>query len=127
QPSTGARVSVGFIAGGEGEPVEYLQVNSSPCRRLFRGEEFVPRPEAWARYEGRYSGVEKVAVRVAEGELFLYSEEVDREMVCVALGDTLFASDVGLVEFVVGGDGSVPAVAFGRVYTLKRAEAARHE
>ncbi|MBN1661759.1 MAG: beta-lactamase family protein [Anaerolineae bacterium] len=120
QLSTGARVSVGFVPGGESGPVGYIQVNSSPCRRFTPDEAFVPQPERWARYEGRYGGVEKVAVRVVDGELLLYSEEVDREMACVPLSNTTFASDVGLVEFLPDGDGHVPALEFGRVYSLLR-------
>jgi hypothetical protein len=41
-------------------------------------------------------------------------------MPCVPLSNIAFACDVGLIEFQVAADGSVPSLKFGRVFTLCR-------
>lgn len=115
----GETVSVGFIAEA-GEPVQYIQVNSSPCLRIQYDTTWTPAPETWQAYIGKYTGVEKVAVRIEDDQLFLYSEDVDKEMLCVPLSNTCFACDVGLVEFHVADDGRVPSLRLGKVYTLNR-------
>jgi CubicO group peptidase (beta-lactamase class C family) len=112
-------VSVGLVPESEG-PAAYIQVNSSPCKRFQPDTRFVPAPETWQRYAGRYSGVEKLRIRVEGNRLYVYSAEVDKEMPCVALSNTLFACDVGLLEFHVAADGSVPSLQLGKVYTLNR-------
>jgi hypothetical protein len=61
-----------------------------------------------------------MAVQVQGNQLLIYSEDVDKEMSCVPLGNTRFACDVGLIEFDVAPDGSVPSLRFGKVYTLRR-------
>jgi hypothetical protein len=119
RPGNGETVSVGFIAEA-GEPVQYIQVNSSPCRRIRHDTTWIPAPETWQAYIGKYTGVEKVAVRIEDDHLFVYSEDVDKEMPCVPLSNTCFACDVGLVEFHVADDGTVPSLRLGKVYTLKR-------
>jgi len=60
-------------------------------------------------------------VRLEGDRLLLYSEDVGREMACVPLGGHRFASDVGVIEFQVAEDGSVPALRFGHIWTLNRA------
>jgi CubicO group peptidase (beta-lactamase class C family) len=119
RPGNGETVSVGFIPEA-GEPVQYIQVNSSPCQRIQLDTTWTPAPETWQAYTGRYSGVEEFAVRVEDDQLFVYSEEVDREMPCVSLSNTCFACDVGLIEFHVADDGTLPSLRLGKVYTLNR-------
>jgi CubicO group peptidase (beta-lactamase class C family) len=119
EKADGEVVSFGFVPEGD-RPVEYLQVNSSPCRRLEPDAAFLPAPEAWPAYAGKYVGVDKMVVRVGGDGLLLYSEEADREMPLVPLSKALFASDVGLIEFQVAEDGTVPSLQFGRVFTLTR-------
>ena len=115
----GETVSVGFVQELDG-PVQYIQVNSSPCRRFGPEPCWVPEPDTWRAFAGRYAGVEKITVRVQDDRLFAYLEHVDKEMPCVPLSNTCFACDVGLVEFDVAQDGKVPSLRFGRVYTLDR-------
>jgi CubicO group peptidase (beta-lactamase class C family) len=119
RPNGGEMVSVGFVSEGE-EPVAYIQINSSPCRRFQLDTGFVPAPENWQGYVGRYIGVEDLRIRVEGKRLYVYSADVDKEMSCVALSNTLFACDVGLLEFHMAADGSVPSLQFGTVYTLNR-------
>jgi CubicO group peptidase (beta-lactamase class C family) len=121
---SGERVSVGFVQELEG-PVQYILVNSSPCKRFMPEPFGVPEPDAWKAFAGRYAGVEKMAVRVQDDQLFVYSEDVDKEMPCVPLGKTCFACDVGLVEFNVAQDGSAPSLRLGRVYALDRVSHSR--
>jgi hypothetical protein len=64
--------------------------------------------------------VEKIAIYVDDDQLFVYSEEADKEMPCVPLSNTCFACDVGLIEFHVAGDSTVPSLKLGKVYTLSR-------
>ena len=116
---SGERVSVGFVREPDG-PVQYILVNSSPCKRFTPDPAGIPEPGAWTAFAGWYSGVEKIAVRVQDNQLLIYSEDVDKEMSCVPLGNTRFACDVGLIEFDVAPDGSVPSLRFGKVYTLRR-------
>jgi uncharacterized protein (DUF433 family) len=120
----GEVVSVGFVPEDKGT-VAYLQVNSSPCRRF--PPDAVPRlrPESWRGYSGRYTGVETVAVRAEGDGLGLYSEEVDKWMRLVPLSNTRFACDVGLIEFQVAEDGSVPALRFAEVYRLEKVASQR--
>ena len=117
KPGAEGPVSVGFVAQARG-PVDYVQVNSSPCRRLDLAAGWVPAPDRWAAYVGRYTGVEKIDVRVVGDQLLVYSEDEGREMPAVPLSDTRFACDVGLLEFHVAADGTVPSLRFGNVYTL---------
>jgi CubicO group peptidase (beta-lactamase class C family) len=117
RPDDGEIVSFGFIPNA-GDPVQYLQVNSSPCQRFLLDATWIPAPDTWQIYAGKYTGVEKVVVRVDADRLFIYSEDVDREMPCVPLSNTCFACDVGLVEFHVAADGTVPSLQLGRIYTL---------
>lgn len=119
RPEGNETVSVGFVSKG-GKPVAYIMINSSPCRRFQPDTGFVPAPEAWQGYAGDYSGVETFRIRLEGNRLYAYSAEVDREMPCVALSNTLFACDVGLLKFHVTADGSVPSLELGRVYTLNR-------
>lgn len=124
RPDGDETVSVGFVLEG-GEPVVYIMVDSSPCRRFQPDTRFVPAPEIWQGYGGKYSGVETFRIRLEGDRLYAYSAEVDREMPCVALSNTLFACDAGLLEFHVAADGSVPSLELGKVYTLNREGLAR--
>jgi CubicO group peptidase (beta-lactamase class C family) len=117
RPGDSETVSVGFILEGE-EPVQYVQVNSSPCRRFQPDVSWSPAPETWRAFAGQYSGVEKLVFRVQGEQLWVYSEEVDQEMPCVPLSNTCFASDIGLIEFHVAADGTAPSLKLGKVYTL---------
>jgi CubicO group peptidase (beta-lactamase class C family) len=117
----GERVSVGFVADGRGR-VEYLQVNSSPCRRFDGPVGLAPEAARLEAYAGAYCGVESLAFRVEGENLWVYVEDAGREMACVALGEGLFACDAGLLEFQVGEDGLVQALELGRVYHLVRGE-----
>jgi CubicO group peptidase (beta-lactamase class C family) len=116
----GETVSVGFVPEDD-NVVQYIEVSSSPCRRFQPDPAPVLRPETWPAYAGKYTGVEKVAVRAQGNRLYLYSEDMDKEMPMVPLSNTRFACNVGLIEFQVAGDGSVPALRYGDVYTLEKA------
>ncbi|HSJ53985.1 MAG TPA: hypothetical protein VLC52_09585, partial [Anaerolineae bacterium] len=120
KPGSDEVVSVGFVPEKGGQ-VEYVQVNSSPCRRWTPDGAPVPPVGEWAAYAGRFVGAEGLRVRLEDGRLLLFSEDVGREMACVPLGGHRFAGDVGLVDFQVSEDGSVPALRFGRIFTLTRA------
>jgi hypothetical protein len=72
----GEPVSVGFVSEGE-ELVQFIQVNSSPCRRVQLDIPWVPDPGSWTAYAGRYRGVETLIVRVVEDRLLVYSEDVE--------------------------------------------------
>lgn len=117
KPGAEAPVSVGFVrqAGG---PAEYVQINSSPCRRFDLEAGRTPSPDRWGAYLGWYTGVEKIGIRIEGRQLLVYSEDEGREMAAVPLSDTRFACDVGLIEFQVADDGTVPSLCFGNVYTL---------
>ncbi|MEJ2209718.1 MAG: serine hydrolase [Anaerolineae bacterium] len=117
KPGSDGVVSIGFVTPAGG-PVEYVQINSSPCRRFDPDTSWLPDPGGWAAYEGRYAGVENLTVRFEGGQLLVYSEDEGREMPAVPLSDTRFACDVGLLEFQVAADGAVPSLRFGNVYTL---------
>jgi len=112
-------ISVGFVPEG-GRPVRYLMIDSSPGERYEPDRSFRPDPAAWQGYAGRYTGVEGLTVRLEGGRLLAYSDDEGAEVPCVPLSNTLFACDVGLMEFQVAADGSVPSLKFGRVYTLCR-------
>ena len=79
-----------------------------------------PDPAAWAAYAGRYAGDDTLTIWVSGGRLMVHSANEGVEMPSVALSNTRFACDVGLIEFQVATDGHVPAIKFGRVYTLLR-------
>jgi CubicO group peptidase (beta-lactamase class C family) len=119
KPGSEELVAVGFVPEKGGQ-VEYVQVNSSPCRRWAADGGLVPPPGEWPAYAGHFVGAERLRVRVEGGRLLLYSEDAGREMPCLPLGDHRFASNVGLVEFQVAEDGTVAALRFGRIYTLSR-------
>ena len=119
KPGSGAIVPVGFVPEGD-QPVRYLMLDSSPCERFKPDRSFRPDPAAWAAYAGRYTGDDTLTVRVKDGRLLVHSANEDVEMSSVALSNTCFACDVGLLEFQVTADGSVPAIRFGQVYTLRR-------
>ena len=120
RPGDGEIVSVGFVPEDEGQ-VQYVQVNSSPCRRWVPDTSPALPSGEWAAYAGHYVGAEGLRVRLEGDRLLLYSEDVGREMACVPLGGHRFASDVGVIEFQVAEDGSVPALRFGHIWTLNRA------
>ena len=119
KPGTDAAIPVGFVPEG-GRPVRYLMIDSSPGERFEPDRSFRPDPVAWQGYAGRYIGVEGLTVRLEGERLMVYSDDKGAEMPCVALSNTAFACDVGLIEFQVAADGSVPSLKFGRVFTLWR-------
>jgi len=119
KPGSGATISVGFVPEGN-QAVRYLTLDSSPCERFKPDPSFRPDPAAWTAYAGRYSGDDTLTVRVKGGRLLAHSENEGVEMSSVALSNTRFACDAGLLEFQVAADGSVPSLKFGRVYTLCR-------
>ena len=119
KPGDEAIISVGFV-GEDGRPVRYLMIDSSPGARYEPDPAFRPDPATWQGYAGRYTGVEGLTVRLEGGRLLVYSDDEGAEVPCVALSNARFACDVGLIEFQVAADGSVPSLKFGRVYTLCR-------
>ncbi|MBN1137785.1 MAG: serine hydrolase [Anaerolineae bacterium] len=119
KPGSGATVSVGFVPEGK-KAARYLMLNSTPCERFKPDRSFRPDPAAWAAYAGRYTGDDTLTIRVQGGRLLVHSENEGLEMPSVTLSNTRFACDVGLLEFQVAADGSVPSLRFGRVYTLSR-------
>jgi CubicO group peptidase (beta-lactamase class C family) len=121
KPGSGATVSVGFVPEGD-QAVRYLMLDSSPCERFKPDRSFRPDPAAWAAYAGRYSGDDTLTVRVKGGRLLVHSENEGVEMSSVALSNTRFACDVGLLEFQVAADGRVPSLKFGQVYMLVRVD-----
>ena len=66
------------------------------------------------------AGDDTLTIWVSGGRLMVHSANEGVEMPSVALSNTRFACDVGLLEFQVATDDSVPAIKFGRVYTLLR-------
>ena len=115
-------VSVGFVPEGK-SAAQYVQINSSPCRRLAHEVSTIAPSAAWRAYPGTYSGVETLVVHLEEDGLRVYSEDAGREMPCVPLNDTLFACDVGMLEFLIDERGTVDSLRFGRTYTLYRQSA----
>jgi CubicO group peptidase (beta-lactamase class C family) len=111
-------VSVGFVPEGD-EPVQYLEVNSSPCQRVELDTSWTPEPDTWARYAGKYRGVEIFTLRLDGGRLLAYSDDEGREVPCIALSNTCFACDLGLIDF--GEDGEPDSFRLGNTYTLRRA------
>jgi hypothetical protein len=121
KPGSDEIVSVGIVEEG-GQPIHYVQINSSPAERFRPDRSFVPRPEIWTQYAGRYTGADDLRVRVQGGRLLVYVADEGREVACVAVGPDRFACEFGVLEFAVQPDGSAPEVVFGRVYRLKRKE-----
>lgn len=121
---SGEKVSVGFVREPK-RPVQYILVNGSPCERFKPEPVRVPEPDAWKAFAGRYSGVEKIVVRLQDDQLFVYSEDVDKELACIPLGNARFACDVGLVEFDFTPDSTAPSLRFGKVYTLHQVSPSR--
>ncbi len=119
KPGSGATVSVGFVSEGD-QDVRYLMLDSSPCERVKPDRSFRPDPAVWATYAGRYTGDDTLTIWVSGGRLMVHSANEGVEMPSVALSNTRFACDVGLLELQVATDGRVPAIKFGRVYTLLR-------
>jgi CubicO group peptidase (beta-lactamase class C family) len=117
RPGSGETVSVGFVpeAGG---PVQYLQVNSSPCRRVQMEIAWLSTPGTWQAYAGKYTGVETFTLRLAGDRLLAYSADEGREVPCVPVGDARFACDVGLIDF--SQDSSGQSFRLGNTYTLRR-------
>jgi CubicO group peptidase (beta-lactamase class C family) len=117
-PDSGETIPIGFIPEGD-LPVQYIQIDSSPCRRYTPGHSLAPAPDTWPTYAGNYVGVENVVVRRREDQLMAYFEDLDQELACVPLGDHTFACDAGLLAFHIAADGAVPSLKLGNVYTLK--------
>jgi CubicO group peptidase (beta-lactamase class C family) len=111
--------SVGFVPEGK-SAAQYVQINSSPCRRLAHEVPTIAPGAACRAYPGTYSGVETLIVHLEEDGLSVYAEDTGQEMPCVPLSDTLFACDVGLLEFLIDERGAVDSLRFGRTYTLHR-------
>lgn len=118
-PDSGETVPVGFIPEDD-LPVQYIQIDSSPCRRFAPDTSWTPAPDTWPTYSGKYTGVENVVVRRQEDRLMAYFEDLGQELACVPLGDHTFACDGGLLTFHVTAYGAVPSLKLGNVYTLKR-------
>ena len=116
-------VSVGFIPEQVG-PTQFLMVDGSPCQRIQGKPAFVPDPTVWKAYVGTYTRrigyLDTLRVRVADNRLFVHSKELSREVACLPLNDTRFACDIGLIEFQVDGDGTVPTLRLRSTYTLPR-------
>lgn len=119
KPGSGELVTVGGVDEGR-LPVRYVQINSSPAGRYSPDTAFVPRPETWAPFAGRYTGTEDLTVRLTNGRLDVYSADEGREVECVPLGRDRFACEFGLLDFRQAPDGTVPELVFGRVYRLAR-------
>jgi CubicO group peptidase (beta-lactamase class C family) len=120
KPGSDELVAVGFVGEKDGA-VEYVQINSSPCRRWLPDAEQVSPAGDCTLYTGRFEGADRLRLRLEEGRLLLYSEDAGKEVPCLPLGEHRFACDVGLVEFQMAEDRTVPALRFGRMFTLNRA------
>jgi hypothetical protein len=113
-------ISVGFVPE-DSRSVRYLMLDGSPSERFELDRSFRPDPAAWAAYVGRYTGAEKIAVRLEGDRLWVYSEDAGAEMPCIALSNSRFACDEGLLEFQVPAGGGAPQLKFEGVFTLTRA------
>lgn len=82
-------IGVGFVGG-------YLMIDGSPLARTERHlVQLTPNPA----YDGLYRGVDELKIRVENGEMWVFSEEVGMELRCLPLDEKTFASSIGLLEF----------------------------
>jgi hypothetical protein len=120
KPGEEESISVGFVPEDTGS-VRYLMLDGSPSERFELDRTFRPDPASWAAYAGRYVGAEKITVRLEGDRLWVYSEDAGAEMPCIALSNSRFACDEGLLEFQAPAGGGAPQLKFEGVFTLTRA------
>jgi hypothetical protein len=111
--------AVGFVPEATG-PVEYIVVNGAPARRFAPDPSFAPDPTAWNAHAGVYEGdIERIVVRVDDGQLRLRFHRRARELPCTPIGPGLFACAFGRFEFVREDDGA-PAIRWASAFVFRR-------
>ncbi|MDQ2907295.1 MAG: hypothetical protein M3Y81_27625 [Chloroflexota bacterium] len=110
--------SVGFPAEEAG-PVQFLVVNSSPCKRIEQDASFTPDPADLRAYVGKYAS-EVGVLTITTDDGHLYAHEENKRVICVALSRTRFACEWGLLDFHIAEDGAVPSFTFGETFTFAR-------
>jgi CubicO group peptidase (beta-lactamase class C family) len=100
-----AIVSVGFVPEKEGF-THFIYIDTFI---LARCETPIPAQvdaSAWERYAGTYSleGFDTFVVRFENENLFIYSEEMDEEMVCTPINETRYCTKVGAFDFYIDRD-----------------------
>lgn len=105
-------IGVGFVGG-------YLMIDGSP---LARTERHPVQLSANPAYDGLYRGVDELKIRVENGEMWVFSEEVGTELRCLPLDEKTFASSIGLLEF--GSDSVLQSKAYLMHWASGRSSAA---
>ena len=117
-----AIVSVGFIPEKE-DFTHFIYIDTFI---LTRCETPVPAQidvSTWERYVGTYSleGFDTYVVRLENEKLFIYSEEIDEEMVCIPINETRSCTKIGVFDFLIGGKTTdVYALEYGELRKFPR-------
>jgi CubicO group peptidase (beta-lactamase class C family) len=111
---------VRFLPSEEGF-ARYIVVDGYPCCRLDCEPELVRFSQLWEDYVGRYEGpAARFTVRLAGEQLYIYSDHDKEEVVCIALGESIFANKLGVFEFMRNANGVVSALKWAMSVTYVR-------
>ncbi|HEY6541376.1 MAG TPA: hypothetical protein VIZ18_10580, partial [Ktedonobacteraceae bacterium] len=116
-------VSVGFVPEKDGF-TQYIYIDTFI---LARYETAVPSQvdvSVWERYAGTYilEGFDTFVVRFRNGNLFIYSEENDEEMVCTPINETRYSTTMGIFDFLIDKDTTdAYALEYGELRKFPRA------
>jgi CubicO group peptidase (beta-lactamase class C family) len=112
-------ITVGFITGAE--PIEYIMVNTTPCRRVKQVAVGVVEPAQLQIFTGTYTGdVGSMIVHVSDGQLHIRPVWSSTATAYTPLDATRFVGREGIMTFQVAADGTVGALIWGGDYRLIR-------
>ncbi len=115
-------VSVGFYPPVAGETVSpYIVVNAMPCRRIDQEVDISLDTTCRQVYVGAYRGLKTLHVRIDANQLVVRTQEADKWVACISLGDGRFACRYGVLTFAQPVDGVSHALTLGGELTLTRA------
>ncbi len=117
--SGGETISIGFVPETNG-PTQYVMLNGALCRRIEYTLPVLKNLDVWQKFAGVYIGVDKLKVTLRDDSLYVYSDEMAAEYVCIPLSETAFACKMGLIEFETANNGSVTGLRLQGAYRLKR-------
>jgi len=112
-------IAVGFVGGAE--PIEYIMVNSTPCRRVEQVAVGAVEPAQLERFAGTYTGdVGSLIVQVGDGRLLIRPWWSRTATAYTPLDATRFVGREGVMTFEVAADDTVEALLWGGDYRLIR-------